>query len=118
MDSCSLEFRQAGEHSRGNNFNHCRNPLGFHALCRALSHLRAQCRSQNLKKSADRFVNSPQSFDFSDRMQYRRVMPTVVEPTDLGRAPAPDVLRQVHRDLTAKAGSLFIPWNASGTEMI
>ena len=44
-------------------------------------------------------------------------MTTVIEPANLGRAPPSDVLRQVHRDLTAEAVVLFLAWNAPLTEM-
>jgi hypothetical protein len=44
-------------------------------------------------------------------------MTTVVEPADPGRAPPSDVLRQVHRDLTAEAVVLLLAWDAPRAEM-
>ena len=44
-------------------------------------------------------------------------MTTVIEPADPRCTPASSPLRQVHRDLTAEAGSLFVARNASGAEM-
>lgn len=56
-------------------------------------------------------------FDLLDGMQNSRMMSAIVEPSDLGRAPAADVLRKIHRNLTAEAGHSFIAGNSVWSEM-
>ena len=51
-------------------------------------------------------------------MQNRRVVPTVVKPADAGRAPARYVLRQIHRNLAAEAGTGLIPPHPTASGMI
>ena len=50
-----------------------------------------------------RFIARSEPFDFRDRVQNRRVVPAIVESSNLRKAPSPHMPGEIHRHLPAEA---------------
>ena len=110
-------FADSVQHSGGNRLDQSRAPPGLKALAEPTFHPGTEHCGQHLNQRVDRFIIFSKPFDLPNRVQHRRVVPTVIEPADPGRAPATDVLRQVHGNLTAETGTGLVPLHTTAPEM-
>jgi hypothetical protein len=64
-----------------------------------------------------RFIAPSEPFNFRDRVKDSRVVPAIVESSNLRETPPPHVPGEIHRHLPAEARALHIAPNTTRPEM-
>ena len=81
--------------------------------------MRSSCQfaREDFDQRIYRFIPPSEPFDFRDCVKDRRVVPAVVEFSNLRKAPAAHMLPEVHRHLPAEARTLRIAQNTARSDV-
>jgi hypothetical protein len=96
----------------------CGGPPSLKPFYETAFHVRAELGRNHFDQRIQGLIRLTKSFDLLNRVKNGGVVATVVESSDLGRAPSPHVLGQIHGNLSTQTSGSLIPRDTSIAKMI